>query len=163
MKICLVPGCTRPLKTRGMCNMHNHRWIRHGDVGTVNTLVSPHPWGPIANRRARQIEKNRGVVLTDADKWMIKLLLSDPCSYCGGAGGEIDHIDALGDSGWQNLTAACRSCNSSKDRLPILRHLLAAHWVRVRRWANEQVKAARAEFVDFNLRFGNDKLGIPRQ
>lgn len=49
-------------------------------------------------------------------------LRAQPCSYCGGPGGEVDHIVPLARGGLhhpQNLAAACRSCNASKnDRLP---------------------------------------------
>lgn len=50
-------------------------------------------------------------------------LLDDPCSYCGAAGGEIDHIEPIraGARGeWQNLTASCRSCNARKNAKPFL-------------------------------------------
>jgi 5-methylcytosine-specific restriction endonuclease McrA len=53
-------------------------------------------------------------------------LLRDPCAYCGGLAGQIDHIDPLklgGDSHWSNLTAACQSCNYSKRDKPMLVYL----------------------------------------
>lgn len=31
---CAVVGCTKPIKSRGWCNAHYTRWLRHGDVGT---------------------------------------------------------------------------------------------------------------------------------
>jgi 5-methylcytosine-specific restriction endonuclease McrA len=40
-----------------------------------------------------------------------------PCHYCGGAGGEADHIVPISRGGLnhpQNLVPACRSCNASK-------------------------------------------------
>jgi predicted nucleic acid-binding Zn ribbon protein len=55
------------------------------------------------------------------------LLRRDPCSYCGGAGGGIDHIVARareGADGWENLTGTCGRCNSSKCDRPLLEHLL---------------------------------------
>jgi 5-methylcytosine-specific restriction endonuclease McrA len=63
------------------------------------------------------------------DPEMARVLLADPCSYCGGPGGEIDHIDAwslTADASWTNLTAACRTCNASKNATPLLRFLLRA-------------------------------------
>lgn len=39
------------------------------------------------------------------------------CVYCGGPGGEVDHIMPVARGGThtvENLTSACRSCNSSK-------------------------------------------------
>jgi 5-methylcytosine-specific restriction endonuclease McrA len=55
------------------------------------------------------------------------VLRHDPCAYCGGPSGEIDHIDPVtagGDGNPDNLTAACRSCNASKYNKPLLRFLL---------------------------------------
>jgi hypothetical protein len=56
------------------------------------------------------------------------VLRRDPCSYCGRAcAGAVDHVDALfvgGEHDWPNLTAACRSCNSSKARGRLLAWLL---------------------------------------
>lgn len=53
----------------------------------------------------------------------------DPCSYCGGAGGTIDHVTPIkvgGTNNWSNLTGACRSCNSSKSSRALLPYLLEA-------------------------------------
>lgn len=48
----------------------------------------------------------------------IAILQKDVCCYCGKPGGTIDHIIAVSKGGtndWKNLTAACKSCNSSKN------------------------------------------------
>ena len=60
----------------------------------------------------------------------VRILRSDPCSYCGRESSVIDHIDALASGGehrWDNLTAACRSCNARKRTRPLLTFLLAIH------------------------------------
>lgn len=47
----------------------------------------------------------------------------DPCSYCGAAGGQADHIIPLARGGKHevdNLTGACLVCNSSKNDTPLL-------------------------------------------
>ena len=57
-------------------------------------------------------------------------LLKDPCAYCGGRAGQVDHIVSLaagGDNSLENLTAACRSCNSEKRDNPLLIFLLKRH------------------------------------
>jgi 5-methylcytosine-specific restriction endonuclease McrA len=54
-------------------------------------------------------------------------LLRDPCSYCGGTAGEVDHIiprSKGGSEDWDNLTATCRSCNARKRTIPLLTFLL---------------------------------------
>lgn len=50
-----------------------------------------------------------------------RMLRCDPCSYCGGPGGTIDHIDPrpvrkAGRRSWTNLTGACERCNRTKDK-----------------------------------------------
>jgi len=48
----------------------------------------------------------------------IEILAGDPCSYCGLPAESVDHIVPPGRGGtdeWDNLTAACLSCNSSKN------------------------------------------------
>lgn len=55
------------------------------------------------------------------------VLRGDPCSYCGASMEEVDHIDPIARGGpntWDNLTAACKGCNSSKRATPLLRFLL---------------------------------------
>lgn len=56
------------------------------------------------------------------------VLLRDPCSYCGGPAGEVDHVTPVsrgGTSDWGNLTAACPICNRSKGNKPLLLWLLS--------------------------------------
>lgn len=75
------------------------------------------PKGAIANRLARHVR--RGVELADPEtRAYVEILLQDPCSYCGGPGGELDHISPISKGGgghWSNLAAACRTCNASKN------------------------------------------------
>jgi 5-methylcytosine-specific restriction endonuclease McrA len=54
------------------------------------------------------------------------ILLGDPCSYCGGVGGQIDHIEPVargGSNEWDNLTAACGGCNRRKFTASPLDHV----------------------------------------
>lgn len=58
---------------------------------------------------------------------MRPFLRLDPCAYCGGPGGTIDHIEprALGGANWiENMTGACRKCNSSRGITPMLFFML---------------------------------------
>ena len=55
------------------------------------------------------------------------ILSADPCSYCGGPAGTVDHVVPLSRGGRndaENLTAACFDCNRSKGARPLLIHLL---------------------------------------
>jgi 5-methylcytosine-specific restriction endonuclease McrA len=67
------------------------------------------------------------------------LLLNDPCSYCGGPAGELDHITPLAGGGthdWWNLTASCRSCNRRKNDRTVLDVLMRLIIIRlVEDWA----------------------------
>jgi 5-methylcytosine-specific restriction endonuclease McrA len=58
----------------------------------------------------------------------IEVLRHDPCAYCSAPPqSHIDHIVPVslgGASDWVNLTAACRSCNTSKSNKSLLRFLL---------------------------------------
>jgi 5-methylcytosine-specific restriction endonuclease McrA len=72
-------------------------------------------------RRALQFPVSR-----EAQEY-IPILRDDPCVYCGQDAGAVDHIDALhvgGSNDWENLTATCRSCNSSKRTEALLSFLL---------------------------------------
>lgn len=55
-----------------------------------------------------------------------RILLADRCSYCDAASEHVDHIVAIATGGneWENLTAACRLCNQSKQDESLLRFLL---------------------------------------
>lgn len=63
--------------------------------------------------------------LDNATKEYAYVLLGDPCCFCGDMSRmpTMDHIVPLisgGESTWTNLTAACKSCNSSKNDRKLL-------------------------------------------
>ena len=63
-------------------------------------------------------KRERGRWLTERLRDYISALRADPCAYCGGPAETIDHIESTllgGAMSWENLTAACRSCNCSKS------------------------------------------------
>lgn len=81
------------------------------------------------DKEAARRHERRALPMDDAAREWIRILLADPCAYCGGAGGTVDHIVPVkhgGTNDWTNLTAACGSCNSSKRTRPLLTHLLTA-------------------------------------
>lgn len=54
-------------------------------------------------------------------------LRTDPCSYCAGGGGGIDHIEPRGvggTDGSENLTGCCHHCNARKTSTPLLIFML---------------------------------------
>lgn len=56
-----------------------------------------------------------------------RLILNDPCAYCGGPSTSIDHvvpIDKGGVHGASNLVGACERCNKSKSTESLLFFLL---------------------------------------
>jgi len=61
------------------------------------------------------------------EAWL-SLMRRDPCSYCGGPGGTVDHVDprsraprGLGSAhGWINTVGACSRCNGSKRDLRLI-------------------------------------------
>lgn len=47
----------------------------------------------------------------------------DPCPYCGGPGGTIDHVRPKrrgGQNVWHNYSGACASCNHRKGHRKLL-------------------------------------------
>lgn len=78
-----------------------------------------HPEMTVIQNNAR-----RGVTL---DREHVKILVRDPCVYCGKRATGVDHITPIvsgGDSGWDNLAGACRDCNRRKHATPMLFFLL---------------------------------------
>lgn len=78
------------------------------------------------NRERRM--KDGALLQSSEDLAYSSTLLLDPCSYClSSQSGTIDHIVPIaigGNSRWDNLTASCKSCNSSKNDTPLLLFLL---------------------------------------
>jgi 5-methylcytosine-specific restriction endonuclease McrA len=59
---------------------------------------------------------------------LLKLLVrADPCCYCGGPGGTIDHVVPKSRGGlnaWSNMAGACWLCNNEKKSVTLLDFLL---------------------------------------
>lgn len=62
------------------------------------------------------------------DEWRYRrIMLLDPCAYCGQPAAEIDHIEPRakkGSNGWENSAGICRSCNMAKLDDSLLAHML---------------------------------------
>jgi 5-methylcytosine-specific restriction endonuclease McrA len=78
-----------------------------------------------ANSQRDKLRRRVGRNL-DAYEYVALALRYDPCAYCGAPAETIDHIDPLSgavNNDWENLTAACGACNSSKQATGLLRFL----------------------------------------
>ncbi len=65
----------------------------------------------------------------ETKEW-VRIIMKDPCSYCGKPFEHVDHIDAVSTGGagdWENLTSACGPCNMSKQAKPLLAFLFSRH------------------------------------
>lgn len=69
------------------------------------------------------------------EAWM-RVLRADPCSFCGRAGGTLDHIEprsgrarGIGSvHSWVNYAGACESCNGGKGARSMLDYLRRRSW-----------------------------------
>lgn len=117
--------------------------VRAQDAATQRTWRAAHPderREAHARYRARNRDRfrlywrqrkarRRGAECVDpeAHRDYAVILLGDPCAYCCGVAETVDHIVALAGGGsdeWDNLTAACVSCNARKWRTPLLLAML---------------------------------------
>lgn len=74
-------------------------------------------------RRQREYQQRRRLGRDDQAIAYADILMEDRCSYCDDPAEAIDHIVPRaggGDNAWNNLTAACWSCNSKKHATPLL-------------------------------------------
>lgn len=135
----------RIMEDRAAYNERRREWYR-ANVETERKRFRERYWTkPEPRRRAARewakanpeaacarSHKRRARVAAEVDAddlAYIEVLRSDPCSYCGAEAGSIDHIEPLksgGSCGWENLTASCRGCNSSKYTAPLLAFLTRA-------------------------------------
>lgn len=153
---CWAKGCDTPAVSRGLCNKHYRRVMAHGPEGLTqgDPQTCEQPGCGVkhyarglcrqhydddyrANNRAvfaqRQALRRERVAkgmsqaeIAEALEYR-RLIAADPCIYCGGPAGTVDHIDAVATGGtdrWTNLAAACHSCNSSKKTKTPLEFML---------------------------------------
>jgi hypothetical protein len=82
--VCMIEGCDKRRRSRGMCKMHSTRQDRHGDPMTVDL----HPnWGgdDITYRSMHsRLQRMRGPAN------------AQPCAHCGGRAAQwaYDHLDS---------------------------------------------------------------------
>jgi 5-methylcytosine-specific restriction endonuclease McrA len=81
------------------------------------------------NARNRAYFARRRAVMDPREDLVAAYLMleRDPCAYCGGPGGTVDHIEPLADGGTHtvdNLAGACKRCNGGKCNRSLLEVLL---------------------------------------
>lgn len=80
--------------------------------------------------RNREYKRKRRLGKDEEAYEYSKILRGDPCSYCGAKSESIDHIVPValgGRNTADNLTSACKSCNSSKNDTALLVWLAQRH------------------------------------
>jgi 5-methylcytosine-specific restriction endonuclease McrA len=79
------------------------------------------------NRYSNLSAKRRHIARVREADLYLQALMADPCSYCGGPGGHIDHIVPVARGGPNeitNLAAICARCNSRKRTRSLLEFLV---------------------------------------
>ena len=122
---CSADGCVRPVRARGMCSMHYHRW-RRATVGEPNPVWDERRRANYELRRARKktngpVEKFLNVEVFERDDWLCglcgeqvdkDLMWPDPMSA------SLDHIIPLsrgGEHTLDNVQLAHLVCNIRKN------------------------------------------------
>jgi hypothetical protein len=112
-----------PEREQARCEYCCLPFQRRANVGAANRqrYCSDGCWWSASSdrRRGRELTSvERALGLGDADLGAYyQVLRHDPCAYCGGPAGHIDHIEPRAFGGanhWGKYTAACQSCNASK-------------------------------------------------
>lgn len=82
------------------------------------------------HKQAARLAARRAMPLDGVARKYMAILLGDRCSYCGAPASSIDHIVPVSSGGtnaWDNLTAACKSCNSKKHDRSLMTFVLELH------------------------------------
>ena len=95
------------------------------DVGTSPLHCAIHgrdglSWGRSLLLRSK---RRKGIDLALLHLQWLKALKKDPCCYCGGKGGSIEHIvprTVLKGTHWENKSGACQKCNSKKSNQKLI-------------------------------------------
>ena len=80
----------------------------------------------VQTRRSKKLEADSGCWF--ARETVARLVVKDPCGFCGGPGGTLEHVRPLSlslDDSADNFAGSCLSCNSSKGTQSLLEFLLS--------------------------------------
>lgn len=108
-------GKERRSSNRAEENERTNRWRRETAAGRLKII--------------RERGRKAGAPYSLEAMQYLSVIKADPCPYCNGpTAPTVDHIVPLtkgGTGDWDNLTAACRSCNAKKNNRGLLQFLLA--------------------------------------
>ena len=121
---CSAAGCVRPVRARGMCSMHYHRW-RRATVGEPNPVWDERRRANYELRRARKktngpVEKFLNVEVFERDDWLCGLCgepVDKDLSWPDPMSASLDHIIPLSRCGahtLDNVQLAHLACNIRK-------------------------------------------------
>jgi hypothetical protein len=121
-------------KSKGCRRCHAERQRERHDYDPERVKAYAQAHRPEINARVRAwraVNRPDVVEFRNGDALAIEyaaIIDGDPCSYCGGPAGEKDHIIPVSRGGtgdWDNLAAACRKCNASKQTKDVMQFMLA--------------------------------------
>lgn len=105
------------------CELQRESYARHKDQRLVEKKIYSEQFPDrIRANNKRQRAKRANAHIGDESTQKLtheywETLYHDPCSYCRSPTSTVDHIVSIKQGGthtWDNLTAACASCNASK-------------------------------------------------
>lgn len=122
---CSADGCARPVRARGMCSMHYHRW-RRATVGEPNPVWDERRRANYELRRARKktngpVEKFLNVEVFERDDWLCGLCgepVDKDLAWPDPMSASLDHITPLSRGGahtLDNVQLAHLACNIRKN------------------------------------------------
>ena len=122
---CSAAWCVRPVRARGMCSMHYHRW-RRVTVGEPNPVWDERRRANYELRRARKktngpVEKFLNVEVFERDDWLCGLCgepVDKDLAWPDPMSASLDHIIPLSRGGahtLDNVQLAHLACNIRKN------------------------------------------------
>ncbi len=86
------------------------------------------PWRADLPPETAQVLSNNRFRSQWSKRWR-EIMRADPCTWCGGAGGFVDHIVPQSRcnpgqrKSWMNVTGTCAKCNGRRGDAPVLQWL----------------------------------------
>lgn len=111
---------------RDRLNAQNRQW-KANNAEKIRAYARVYYWQNLAAQRERsRVKAALARASTSTRPEFVayaSVIYRDPCAYCTGPGGELDHIVPVsrgGKSDWDNSTSACSTCNRAKHAKPLL-------------------------------------------